>query len=174
MTTKNLIKIKSLKHDGSLHRMWHENIILSQTEDLVIGYNNATKVTEADGKEWKSTEPAIFYFHKKKHYNVIALLKDEGVSFYVNMSSPYRLENQILSYIDYDLDLLLGPEGDMKLLDEDEYDLHKKKYKYPKELQRELEKSVEQVYQLIEKREAPFTKDFVKKWYRKALKKNDY
>src|SRR5690625_5554096 len=77
MVKKKEIVIQSLKHDGTFHRKWHENTILKQTKDEIIGINDATKVTDYDGTIWTSTEPAIFYFHAKKWFNVIAMLKKE-------------------------------------------------------------------------------------------------
>lgn len=168
MKRDHKIIIESLKHDGSLHRKWHENFILKQTEDLIIGYNNATKVTEADGSVWTSKEPAVFYFHRRHYYNVIALLREDGIYFYVNLSSPFTLSKGVLSYIDYDLDLFLTPEGDISLLDQEEYNLHKETYGYSKDLQRRIDSYIPYIYEQIEKRQDPFTEKFVNYWYNKA------
>lgn len=165
------IIIKSLKHDGSLHRKWHENYLLKQTDDLIIGYNNATKVTEVDGSVWTSEEPAVFYFHKKHYYNVIALLREDGIYFYVNLSSPFSFAKGVLSYIDYDLDLLLSPKGEIELLDEAEYRLHKKKYGYSKELVETIDSYLPYIYEQIQKEQEPFTEKFVYYWYNKATHK---
>lgn len=167
MKTSNIV-IKSLKHDGKLHRMWHENTVLKQTDEIIIGINDATKVTEGNGKVWTSTEPAIFYFHATLWFNVIALLREGGIHFYSNLSSPFTLEEDTLTYIDYDLDILVTPERDIQLLDEAEYEKHKEKYKYPTEIDHILKEHITLIYELIEKEEVPFTEKFVYYWYNRA------
>src|SRR5690625_2569759 len=169
MKTRHKIVIKSLKHDGSLHRQWQENYILKETRDVIIGFNHASKVIESNGDEWQTREPAVFYFHRKHYFNVIALLREDGIYFYVNLSRPYRLEKDILSYVDYDLDIMVNPNRQIELLDQEEYELHKKKYNYPKELQKTIESYLPYIYQLIESAEDPFNEKFVNYWYNKAI-----
>ena len=48
-------------------------MVLKTTENAVIGVNDHTLVTEADGRRWVTREPAIVYFHKK-FYNYLAVL----------------------------------------------------------------------------------------------------
>ena len=45
-------------------------------------------VTESDGRRWVTREPAIVYFHKKYWFNIIAMIRDNGISYYCNMASP--------------------------------------------------------------------------------------
>ncbi|HLS34965.1 MAG TPA: DUF402 domain-containing protein [Bacillota bacterium] len=168
MVKKKEIVIQSLKHDGTFHRKWHENTILKQTKDEIIGINDATKVTDYDGTIWTSTEPAIFYFHAKKWFNVIAMLKDDGIHFYCNLSSPFTLRENVLSYIDYDLDVTVDPNGTVALLDEEEYERHKEIYNYSARIDQKIKEHVTLIYQLIRENQDPFTESFVKHWYNKA------
>ena len=46
------ITIKSYKHDGSLHRTWRDTMVLKTSENALIGCNDHTLVTEADGRRW--------------------------------------------------------------------------------------------------------------------------
>ena len=47
-----------------MHRTWRDTMVLKTTENAVIGVNDHTLVTEADGRRWVTREPAIVYFHK--------------------------------------------------------------------------------------------------------------
>ena len=77
-------------------------MVLKTTENAIIGVNDHTLVTESDGRRWVTREPAIVYFHKKYWFNIIAMIRDNGISYYCNMASPYYLDEEALKYIDYD------------------------------------------------------------------------
>ena len=64
-------KIHSYKHDSKIHRAWNEAILLEINDDFLVFGNNKTKVTESDGRSWKTREPAILFFFYNKWYNII-------------------------------------------------------------------------------------------------------
>ena len=86
------ITIKSYKHDGSLHRTWRDTMVLKTSENALIGCNDHTLVTEADGRRWVTREPALVYFHKHYWFNIVAMIRDNGVSYYCNLASPMVLD----------------------------------------------------------------------------------
>lgn len=159
------LAIKSLKHDRKLHRMWHDNRILKQTEQMIVGVNDQTKVTEADGTEWMTKEPAIFCFYAEHWFNVIAAVRDDGVHYYCNLSSPYSLANDAIFYIDYDLDIKVFPDRTVYLLDLDEYKTHKQKYEYPLKIDQKIDYYVSYLYKLIKDEKEPFFDEYIHYWY---------
>ena len=67
------------------------------------------------------------FFYKKRWFNIIAQLKPNGIFYYCNIASPYVIDEGILKYIDYDLDLRVFNDGAFKILDRNEYkDLYNK------------------------------------------------
>src|SRR5690625_1232949 len=111
--------IKSIKGDGSLHRKWHVNTFLKRDEKAIIAVNEKTNVTEKDGSAWITRYPAVLYFPTEAWFNVAAQFKPDGIHFYCNLSSPYTIKNNVLTYIDYDLDILVTPKRKIYLLDEE-------------------------------------------------------
>ena len=67
--------IHGYKHNGELYKVWDETIFLGQTKDYYVFGNNKIKVTEKDGRSWRTKEPAIIFYYKKRWFNVIAQLK---------------------------------------------------------------------------------------------------
>jgi|SRR5690625_3956978 len=163
------IQIKSYKHDGSLHRIWNSSIVLKGTEMVVIGANDKTVVTERDGRSWITREPAICYFHGERWFNIIGMLKTDGIHYYCNISSPFLYEENVLKYIDYDLDLKVFPDMTYEILDEDEYEEHKLQMNYPKVLDRILYNSIDQLIQWVHQRKGPFSPGFIDQWYEQFL-----
>ncbi len=128
------LQIQCYKHNGKVHRVWDEAVLLDIKKDYMVFGNNKTLVTESDGNKWKTKEPAVMYFFNNKWFNVIAQLKKDGIYYYCNIATPFIIEEGTIKYIDYDLDLRIFPSGEYKILDKLEYKYHKKKMNYSDEL----------------------------------------
>ena len=158
------IQIHSYKHNGRIHRVWQETMVLKGTKNIVIGANERTLVIESDGRTWVTREPSICYFHAEYWFNIICMLREDGVNYYINMSSPFVYNNGMLKYIDYDLDVKVFPDMTYTILDEDEYEQHKKEMKYPEEIDGILDRNVEKLLSWIKQRRGPFAPDFIEAW----------
>ena len=161
------ITIKSYKHDGSLHRTWRDTMVLKTSENELIGLNDHTVVIEDDGRRWVTREPAIVYFHKKYWFNIVAMLRENGVSYYCNLASPFVLDKEALKYIDYDLDVKVFPDGERRLLDTDEYEQHRAKWHYSAETDFVLKEHVKVLVDWIQNERGPFSRAYVDLWYRR-------
>ena len=155
-TEGEMIQIHSYKHNGSIHRVWQETMVLKGTKNIVIGANERTLVIEADGRTWVTREPSICYFHAEHWFNIICMLREDGVYYYINMSSPFVYNDGRLKYIDYDLDVKVFPDMTYTILDEDEYEQHKKEMKYPEEMDGILDRNIEKLISWIKQRRGPF------------------
>lgn len=163
------IQIHSYKHNGLIHRVWDETTILKSSKNCIIGGNDRTVVTESDGRTWITREPAICYFHAKHWFNVIGMLREDGVHYYCNISSPFVWDNEAVKYIDYDLDIKVFPDMTYTLLDEDEYEQHSKQMNYPEVIDGILRKNVNVLMQWIHQRKGPFAPEFIDEWYERYL-----
>ena len=163
------ITIKRYKHDGSLHRTWRDTMVLKTSENALIGCNDHTLVTESDGRRWVTREPALMYFHKHYWFNIVTMIRDNGVSYYCNLASPVVLDKEALKYIDYDLDVKVFPNGEKRLLDVDEYEEHGKKWSYSPQTDKILKHNVRILVDWINNRKGPFSKEYVEIWYNRYL-----
>lgn len=125
---------------------------------------------EHDGRRWFSKEPAVSFFSKDCWYNIIAMIKEEGVIFYINIASPTILDDGMLRYIDYDIDFKLFPDGTIVTLDEREHEQHKRKYHYEDDVLKVIDLAKNQVFKLLEKRAYPFESAIVNELYQSFLK----
>lgn len=166
------ITIQSYKHNKKIHRTWRDTMILKTTETILIGVNDHTLVTENDGRRWVTREPAIVYFHKKYWFNIIAMIKETGISYYCNLASPYVIDEEALKYIDYDLDIKVFENGDKKLLDVDEYEYHKKIMNYPKEIDFIIKKNVKILNKWIIDKKGPFNLQYPEIWNKRFKELN--
>ena len=171
----DFITIQSYKHDGSLHRTWRDTMVLKITENAIIGVNDHTLVTESDGRRWITREPAIVYFHRKLWFNVIAMLRPDGVAYYANLASPFILDREALKYIDYDLDVKLYPDWSYMILDESEYEEHASMMNYPEDIKEIVEGEMKNLLHEMEEEHHPFNSKLVVNYYNKyrTLVKNE-
>jgi len=80
-TLHSNIQIQSYKHDESLHRIWEKATVLEVHDDYVIVANKRTKVIESNGRFWHTREPSITWFYKEKWFNIIGIIKKDGIHF---------------------------------------------------------------------------------------------
>ncbi|WP_147804135.1 nucleoside tri-diphosphate phosphatase [Alkalicoccus halolimnae] len=168
-TVGSTIEVQSYKHNGSLHRIWEETVILKGTSHEVIGGNDRILVQESDGRQWRTREPAICYFTAYSWFNVIGMIRNDGIYYYCNLGTPFTYDSEALKYIDYDLDIKVFPDMTYKLLDEDEFALHKKQMNYPDEVEIILRKAVDELVSWISSQKGPFEPGFIEYWYERFL-----
>ena len=157
------------KHNGKIHRTWDEITILDETDDYLVCGNNKVKITESDGGTHKTKETAIIFLYKDRWFHVTAQFKNTGLYYKVDMASPFLIDDNILKYIDYDLDLKVFPDGEYRVLDRNEYKFHKKIMKYSEDLDFILQKELTNVIELKKSEKGPFNKKYVEEYYQKFL-----
>ncbi len=164
------IIVQAYKHNGELHREWSHGLVIDDSSDYFIVASIRASVIESDGRKWHSKEPAIFIMSKKEWFNVIAMMKEDGVCFYVNIASPTIFDKGFLKYIDYDLDVKQYVDGSTKLLDVSEYHKHAKEQHYPEEICQILNKTVEKTYKLMKEKKYPFDSKAVERYFKEFKK----
>ncbi len=173
----NWIEIKSFKHDGTSHRFWDRGFVLHEDNNYIIVASKQTKVVETNGRSWFTKEPAISIFSKKDWFNVIAMIKNDGISYYCNIASPCLVEKKTIKYIDYDLDIKYNEKKQLKLLDRNEYELHRKQYNYSDDLNLVLWNQILEISVMIQKNKFPFNDkqicDYYEMFKKKVMVKKD-
>lgn len=161
--------IVSFKHNGKVHRTWYQTYLIEDNEDFTAVGSTHSLVIESDGRRWHATEPAVSIFFKKEWFNVVCMLRDGGIFYYVNIASPSIYENKVIKYIDYDLDFKIKPNYELKVLDEFEYKKHKKELKYFDELDYVIRNQFKKVKKRILDKRFPFQHEDVLQLYQKFI-----
>lgn len=160
------LEIHCYKHNGKLHRQWDEAVVLEIKEDYIVFGNNKTTVVDSDGRVWKTKEPAIMFFYKDRWFNIIGQLKDYGIYFYCNIATPYIIDENVIKYIDYDLDLRIFPDGTFKVLDKNEYRYHKITMRYSEEIDIIVQDSLNKLIENKNINAFPFKKEVIEHYYK--------
>jgi len=163
------LAIRSYKHDGLLHRFWDRGLVIDYTDDFVVVATKRARVTEADGRKWFTKEPAVTIFSRKEWWNVICMIKKDGICYYCNIASPSIIEQGYIKYIDYDLDAKLYPNGSIKVLDEKEYKRNSSSYHYDNDLDIVLQYQMRKILDLMKKHVFPFVDAKINEYFNKYL-----
>jgi len=170
----SLCKIVCYKHNQTVHRMWENGLVIENNKDFIVVATHKAIVYEDDGRYWQPTDPCFYVFFKDKWYNIIVTLKDNKVNYYVNLASPYLINESNIMYIDYDLDVSLK-SNQLKILDEKEYQHHFAQMGYSLRLDYKLKENLYLILEKIKKREFPFVDEIyldLNKKYKEMLKEN--
>ena len=164
------LQVHCYKHNGKINSISDEAIVLEETDEILVCGNYRAKLTDNDGKSHRTKEPAIIFFYKNNWFNVIAQFKEYGLFYYCNIASPYLIDENVIKYIDYDLDLRVFPDGGYKILDKNEYKYHKKLMNYSEDLDLVIKKELENLIKIKQKNEGPFNIRVVNEYLEKFEK----
>jgi len=142
---------------------------MEETPSFFVVASTRTRVIENDGRRWFSKEPAVSFFSKDKWFNVIAMLKQEGIIYYINVASPTIISDGMLRYIDYDLDFKLYPDGRIVTLDEGEHARHCQHYHYSPDLKKVIQLAGTNIMTLLQNKSYPFDDNLIRDIYKRFL-----
>ena len=163
------MQIHSYKHNGVIHRIWDHAVVLDDTQDYVVVANEKTRVIESNGKSWYTKEPAVCFFFKHQWFNIISMIKPDGIHYYCNIGSPYTIDDEALKYIDYDLDIKVFPDREFKVLDKFEYQRNAALMGYSDELKRIIKYEMAQLKRDIKTNAFPFVDQTVLEYWQRFL-----
>lgn len=165
------LQVHCYKHNGVLYRVCDEAIVIDSGKDFLVCGNYRTRITEKERIDhsnfhsYKTNEPAILFFYKDCWFNVIGQFKDSGIYYYCNIATPYIIDDGLIKYIDYDLDLRIYPDGSFSVLDRNEYKFHKKKLNYGEDIDRIVKYELSNLIEIYKKGEGPFNREVLKKYH---------
>lgn len=158
------IRLRSTQLDGSPHFAWTCRLIGASSDRLVLHQAAGTSITTWR-EVWTPDFEACLYFWRDKWFNVIQTLNvDDGSrryhdrwrGFYCNVITPAQWEDDELRWHDLDLDVSVQPDGEYRLLDEDEWARNAERFNYAPELVVHARRAVVELIDSIARRAFPF------------------
>lgn len=102
------------------------------------------------------------FYWLERWYNVFRFHEPDGSlrNFYCNINMPPKFENDILDYVDLDVDILVWRDFSRQILDTDEFESNSQKYAYSDDLREKVRDSLSELISLIDNRIFPFDYKF--------------
>ena len=152
------IHVVSTKYDGSRHWEYDSRLVLT-TGSLIVSQDFAGQVYQT----WKGphTEPFDVrnHFWTDRWYNVMRCDRPRagGLEYwYCNVTTPAQYDGETVRYSDLDLDVLVFPDGSLKVVDEDEFLEHSVLMGYPPDVIEQSRRAVDELIALARGAQFPF------------------
>jgi protein associated with RNAse G/E len=155
--SKNVV-INSRKFDQSISRSWTADLIERQNSLLVfVGIFNETVKHPFLGVIRPGTISYEYYW-LGGWFNVFRFHEPEGEfrNFYCNLNMPPVFQNNVLDYVDLDIDVIVWKDFSHEIHDLDDFIINSKKYKYSEQLVKTAEVQLNKLLEMIENRDFPF------------------
>jgi len=149
--------LRATKYDGKPHWIQPLRVRSDDGNLLIADYRARTPIRTSRG-EFRSPYDSRVYFWRDRWYNVFRLSRPgcPTALWYCNVTTPPELDGCTLGYIDLDLDVAVRPNGCIRRLDEDEFELHQEKYGYPDHVIAQAQRAADELVALAERRAFPF------------------
>lgn len=152
------IIVRACKYDGREHRRWRAQLLKREGPLLVLDAYFPEEVTHDLLGTIAVGTHSLEYYWLDRWYNIFRFAQPCGElrNFYCNVNVPPALENDVLRYVDLDLDILVAPDYSYQVLDAEDFDQNAKLYGYPDEVRTNARRAVDELVKMIEAREFPF------------------
>jgi protein associated with RNAse G/E len=152
------ITVRVLKYDGAEYRRWNARLARREGSLLVLDAEFEFDVQHQLLGDIQRGTRTIEYYWLDRWYNVFRFLKTDGSTrlYYCNVNMPPKLEDEVLTYIDLDIDILVQPDLYYQVLDLEEFAANTGRYGYSEEVKRQADAAVDELISVIQKREFPF------------------
>ncbi|MGG1552965.1 DUF402 domain-containing protein [Paenibacillus ferrarius] len=151
------IPIRALKYGNRPHYDWETTLLERGDAHLfVLGHHGRQLRHYTKGKTFTIDRWTVEFFPLDAWFTVSADVVDGRiVQYYCNICEPPRLEQDGVSFIDLDLDLIYR-DGVWQVVDEDEFAEHTVKFGYPPELVNRVWQELAKLQARIASRQFPF------------------
>ncbi|HVF27447.1 MAG TPA: DUF402 domain-containing protein [Pyrinomonadaceae bacterium] len=155
---RRIIEVQARKYDRRVHRRWPARVARREGTLVVLDAVFEEEIRHPLLGTIVSGTISTEYYWSDRWYNVFRFLEPSGElrNFYCNINSPAEFDGQVLSFTDFDIDVLVRPDFSFAILDEDEFAANAARLNYPAEVSRRAREALMELIALIEARGFPF------------------
>jgi protein associated with RNAse G/E len=152
------ITVRSLKYDGRLHREWRARLVRVEGPLVVVEGEFEETVEHSQLGTIARGTVSTEYFWTDRWYSILRFREPDKTlrNYYCNINKPASLDDQLLTFVDLDIDVLVSPDNTYRVLDEDEFDANAARYQYSSEVHEQVPRALAELIDVIERREFPF------------------
>jgi protein associated with RNAse G/E len=153
-----MIEVCAYKYDGLLHRSWPAKLLRQEGSLIVLDAKFPDEVVHDLLGTIASGTHSLEYYWLDRWYNVFRFAHPNGQlrNYYCNVNVPPTLADDVLSYVDLDLDILVEPDFSYRVLDMEDFERNIEIYGYPAEVQANARQALDDLVRIIETRAFPF------------------
>lgn len=145
------VTVRALHADGTCYRWWNATVERSDSASIVTVASAGRRIANIGG-DWVSQNHIRAFYWLDQSYNLLEIYRPDGVlaEVYVHIASPAVLDGKMLTYTDYELDVV-RLSGEMpQLVDEDDFAEAVIAYGYTAEFQRACYDTARDALEIVE------------------------
>ncbi len=153
-----LITINSRKFDYSIHKSWQCQLLEESADYWLFVGEFDQEIQHSKLGIIRRGTISYEYYWKEKWFNIFHLHELEGdlKYYYCNINLPPTFANNILDYVDLDLDVLVQNDFTFEILDEEEFEQNSKLFGYPNGVILGVKNSLDELLEMVKMRVFPF------------------
>lgn len=153
------VVVRAHKYDGAEHRSWQTHLTRREGSMVILNGVFDSTIDHPQIGRIEAGTVSFEYYWMDHWYSVFCFMKPSGqlLHYYCNINMPPEFDDNVLSYVDLDIDILVTPDLDYSILDEEEFAENSRRFGYPNEVQRHVRAAVAELIEMIETRQFPFT-----------------
>ncbi len=155
----NLYTVNSCKFDGTIQKTWVCQFVEETSEYLLLLGKFSQEINHKKLGLIKLNTICYEYFYKETWFNIFSFYEPTGKFkfYYCNINMPPMIKNNVINYIDLDIDILVYNDLSFEILDEDEFETNSIFFGYTEYLKSKTKESVENLIKMIEQKQFPFS-----------------
>lgn len=151
------VTINSRKFDQTIHRTWNCELVERDGAMLrFVGVFERDISHDELGLIARGTVSHEYYW-LDRWYNIFAFYHPDGQfrNFYCNINMPPIFAENVLDYVDLDIDVIVWPDFRFRIVDEKEYERNAVNFRYPDEVRQGAYAALIDVLDLIKMQSFP-------------------
>lgn len=155
---KPLVTINSRKYDMSIRRTWTCELVERHGQQLVFVGEFEHHVEHAGLGSIRRGTISYEYYWLDRWYNVFRFHEPDGSlrNFYCNVAMPAIYANDVLDYVDLDIDVVVWQDYTLEILDREDFEANSIIYQYPPRIRSKVDRSLMELLTLVGNRGFPF------------------
>ena len=146
------ITVNSRKYDGRIRRSWTGGLVSDADRHIVLVGRFELDVEHSDLGLIREGTVSFEHFWLDRWYNVFRFHEPDGAlkSWYCNIAMPPIFHNDVIDYVDLDIDVLVWPDKRREVLDLDDFERNSAKFGYPDDVRAAALAAVEELTAVID------------------------
>lgn len=159
LKTAPQIIINSRKFNGEIHRSWKVDFIEKCDSLLIFVGKFEKEIRHPNLGVIRRGTVSYEYYWLNRWYNIFKFHEPEGElrNFYCNVNMPPQFENNVLDYVDLEIDVLVSKDLSVEILDREEFEENSALFGYSESLITKTFQTLDELLKLIEARAFPFS-----------------
>jgi protein associated with RNAse G/E len=131
------VRVEKMKYPNVRYYSYQKRLLRQDGDEIILYNSPGLAITDhLRGGGFYLPTQSVTWCSTARWNSVSAVFEPKGAFkfWYCDVAMPCTLSDNVLAYVDLDLDLIAYPDGTYRVDDEDEFQAHQREYQYPSEI----------------------------------------